>query len=124
MIFSSSIIRFFRADDPLVVEIGTLTLRLQLMTLPLWGAYVMSNMCTQSIGYGLTSTIISSARQGIFLILTVLILPRLFGLIGLQLAQPVSDVLAFILALYIMRGVMQKLRAEEAQQNIGQMNDE
>lgn len=115
MLFSSSIIRFFRADDPLVVEIGTLTLRLQLITLPLWGFYVMSNMCTQSIGYGLTSTIISSARQGIFLIPTVLVLPRLFGLLGLQLSQPVSDVLAFILSLFIMRSVMRDLRNKESQ---------
>ena len=113
MIFSSSIIRFFRADDPRVIEIGTLTLRLQLLTLPLWGTYVMSNMCTQSIGYGFTSTLVSSARQGIFLIPTVLILPRLFGLFGLQISQPVSDVLAFVFALFIMRRVMRDLRERE-----------
>ena len=113
MIFSSSIIRFFRADDPRVIEIGTLTLRLQLLTLPLWGTYVMSNMCTQSIGYGFTSTLVSSARQGIFLIPTVLILPRLFGLFGLQISQPVSDVLAFVFALFIMRKVMRDLRKRE-----------
>lgn len=113
MIFSSSIIRFFRADDPRVIEIGTLTLRLQLLTLPLWGTYVMSNMCTQSIGYGFTSTLVSAARQGIFLIPTVLILPRLFGLFGLQISQPVSDVLAFVFALFIMRKVMRDLRERE-----------
>ena len=113
MIFSSSIIRFFRADDPKVIEIGTLTLRLQLLTLPLWGTYVMSNMCTQSIGYGFTSTLVSSARQGIFLIPTVLILPRLFGLFGLQISQPVSDALAFVFALFIMRKVMRDLRERE-----------
>ncbi len=113
MFFSSSIIRFFRADDPIVVDIGTFTLRLQLLTLPLWGAYVMSNMCTQSIGYGFTSTLVSSARQGIFLIPTVLILPRLFGLFGLQISQPVSDVLAFVFAICIMRRVMQDLKQKE-----------
>ena len=83
--FSGAIIRVFRAEDPLVVSIGTLALRMQLCTLPLWGFYVMSNMCTQSIGYGFTSTLVSSARQGIFLIPTVLILPRLFGLFGLHM---------------------------------------
>ncbi|MBQ9008046.1 MAG: MATE family efflux transporter [Clostridia bacterium] len=117
MIFSSSIIRFFRADDPIVVEIGTFTLRLQLLSLPLWGLYVMSNMCTQSIGYGFTSTLVSSARQGIFLIPTVLILPRLFGLFGLQIAQPVSDVLAFLFALFIMRRVMRDLKEKEMRRN-------
>ena len=111
LIFSQTIIRFFRADDPLVVSIGTTTLRLQLLTLPLWGMYVMSNMCTQSMGYGLTSTIISSSRQGIFLIPMVLLLPRLFGLLGLQLAQPISDILAFILSFIVMRSVMNNLNS-------------
>lgn len=111
LIFSQTIIRFFRADDPLVVSIGTTTLRLQLLTLPLWGMYVMSNMCTQSMGYGLTSTIISSSRQGIFLIPMVLLLSRLFGLLGLQLAQPISDILAFILSFIVMRSVMNNLNS-------------
>ena len=119
MIFSEQIIRFFRGEDPLVVSIGVGALRMQLCTLPLWGFYVMSNMCTQSIGYGFSSTIISSARQGIFLIPAVLILPALFGITGLQAAQPAADVLAFILALLIMRRVMKKLENMEKETEKG-----
>ncbi len=107
--FARRIIMFFRAEDPLVVEIGTRALRLQLLTLPLWGFYVMSNMCTQSIGYGFRSLIISSSRQGLFLIPAVLILPPRLGILGLQLAQPVSDVLAFALAIFLMRGILAQL---------------
>jgi len=55
--------------------------------------------------------VISSARQGIFLIPTVLILPALFGILGLQLAQPVADVLAFIMSMLIMRRILNKLKA-------------
>ena len=109
MVFSEQIIRLFRGEDPMVVSIGTGALRMQLVTLPLWGFYVMSNMCTQSIGYGFSSTVISSARQGIFLIPSVLILPALFGITGLQMAQPAADVLAFILAAVIMRRVLRRL---------------
>ena len=119
MIFSEQIIRFFRGEDPLVVSIGVGALRMQLCTLPLWGFYVMSNMCTQSIGYGFSSTIISSARQGIFLIPAVLILPALFGITGLQAAQPAADVLAFVLALLIMRRVMKKLENMEKETEKG-----
>ena len=115
LVLSETIIRVFRADDPLVVAIGTKALRLQLLTLPLWGFYVMSNMCTQSIGYGMQALIISSARQGIFLIPTVLILPKLLGILGLQLAQPCADVLAFILSIVIMRGALAKMKDSDAQ---------
>ena len=110
MVLSEPIIKLFRAEDAQVVAIGTLALRLQLCTLPLWGFYVMGNMCTQSIGYGGRSTLISSARQGIFLIPCVLILPGFFGLLGLQMAQPVADILAFILAVIIMRGILRQLK--------------
>ena len=111
LVFSRQIIMLFRAEDPLVVRIGTETLRYQLITLPLWGFYVMSNMCTQAIGYGVRSTIISSARQGIFLIPCALILPSLWGLTGLELAQPVADIAAFILAAVMMWQIMKKMKA-------------
>lgn len=117
MVFSEQIIRLFRGEDAMVVSIGTGALRRQLLTLPLWGFYVMANMCTQSIGYGFSSTVISSARQGIFLIPSVLILPALFGIAGLQSAQPVADVLAFILAAVIMRRVLKKLDSLEELEN-------
>ncbi|MDO4483179.1 MAG: MATE family efflux transporter [Clostridia bacterium] len=109
--FSGWIITQFRRDDMEVIRIGTLALRLQLLSLPLWGYITMANMFTQSIGYGIRATIISSARQGIFLIPMLLILPALFGLLGLQLAQPISDVLTFILSLAIVSGILRELKA-------------
>ena len=121
-VFSEQIIRLFRGEDPMVVSIGVGALRMQLVTLPLWGFYVMANMCTQSIGYGLSSFVISSARQGIFLIPSVLILPALFGIPGLQAAQPAADVLAFALSMLIMRRVLCRLEKMDAEK--GQMNDE
>lgn len=110
---AGNIIRLFRADDPLVIEIGTRFLHLQLLTLPLWGLNVMSNMCTQSMGYGLTSTIISISRQGLFLIPLVLLFPQFWGLLGLQVAPPVADSLAFVLSILIMRRVMRELSQRE-----------
>lgn len=111
MIFSQQIVALFRRDDPLVIEIGTLALRLQLCTIPLWGFITMSNMFTQSIGYGVRATIISISRQGIFLIPSLLILPRIFGLRGIQVAPPLSDALTFLLAFAIVRGILNQLKA-------------
>ncbi len=110
ILFSGNIIAIFRRDDPEVIRIGTFALRAQLCTMPLWGFYNLSNMFTQSIGYGGRSTIISCARQGIFLIPVLFILPRFFGLTGLQLSQPVSDVLAFLLAVVMVNGILRELK--------------
>lgn len=109
LLLSRPIVTVFRRDDPLVIEIGTLALRLQLLTLPLWGFITMSNMFTQSIGYGVRATIISISRQGLFLIPALLILPRLFGLLGIQCAAPISDVCSFALAFVIVGGILRQL---------------
>lgn len=109
MIFSGHIIQLFRRDDPQVIEIGTFALRAQLLTMPLWGYYIMCNMFSQSIGYGFRASIISCARQGLFLIPVLTVLPSLFGLRGLQLAQPVSDVLAFFLAMILTSRILREL---------------
>ena len=111
MLFSRQIITVFRRDDAEVIRIGTLALRLQLATMPLWGFIVMGNMFTQSIGYGVRATLLSIARQGIFLIPALLVLPRVLGLTGIQMAQPLSDALTFVFALIIMRGVLAQLKA-------------
>ena len=110
MLFSRQIITVFRRDDAEVIRIGTLALRLQLATMPLWGFIVMGNMFTQSIGYGVRATLLSIARQGIFLIPALLILPRVFGLIGIQIAQPLSDVCTLVFTIVIITGVLRQLR--------------
>lgn len=115
MLFSGSIIEIFRKDDPEVIRIGTFALRAQLCTMPLWGYYVMSNMLSQSIGYGFRASIISCARQGLFLIPILFILPKFFDLTGLQLAQPVADVLAFLLAVVLVSNILKELKAKQAQ---------
>ena len=112
--FSGQIIALFRRDDPQVIEIGTFALRLQLLTLPLWGYITMCNMFTQAIGYGVRSTIISTARQGIFLIPALLIFPHIFGLLGIQISQPVADICTLALCIAMMSGILRQLKAREA----------
>ncbi len=95
---SEEIVRFFR-DDPKVILIGSVALRWQMFSMPLNALIVLSNMMLQSIGKGVRATITASARSGIFFIPAILILSRLYGLTGVELAQPVADVLAFMLAI-------------------------
>ncbi|MDY4137766.1 MAG: MATE family efflux transporter [Eubacteriales bacterium] len=108
---SRNIVTVFRPDDPDVIRIGTLTMQLQLATMPLWGFIIMSNMFTQSIGYGVRATIIAAARQGICLIPMLVILPRTLGLLGIQAAQPVADVLSLALSIAIVGGILRQMKA-------------
>ncbi len=112
-IFSGSIITAFRREDQEVIRIGTLALRLQLLTMPLQAWVIMINMLTQSIGYGFRASIVSMGRQGLFLIPSLLILPNVFGLLGLQMAQPIADVFTCILGTMIVVGVLKELKSLE-----------
>lgn len=95
-ILSGHLVGIFR-DDPEVIRIGTTALRFQCLTLVLNGWIVMNNMKMQTIGETLYASILASARQGLFFIPALLILPHFFGLLGIQMAQAVADVFTFIL---------------------------
>ena len=109
-VFSRPIITAFRREDAEVIRIGTLALRLQLATLPFQAWVIMVNMLTQSIGYGFRASLVAMGRQGLFLIPALLILPGFLGLLGLQLCQPLADMLTFALATGIVMGTLKELR--------------
>ena len=89
-IFAPTVVSWFQSD-PAVVQFGTAALRFQCITFPAQSWIVMSNMMEQSIGRTIPATFLAAARQGIFLIPAVLILPALFQETGLQMAQAVAD---------------------------------
>ena len=112
LIFAPGIIAVFR-DDPEVIAVGSAALRYQAAVLPLMGTFTMSNMMLQSIGKGLKASIASSSRNGIFFIPLILILPRLFGLTGVEITQAVADILSFLLAIPLARSELRKMKTPQ-----------
>lgn len=89
------LLKLFRADDAQVIEIGVLALRLQVCVLPLQAWVTMCNMAYQTIGDGLRASVLALARQGLCFIPAVLVLTACFGVLGVQMAQPVADIMTF-----------------------------
>lgn len=112
---AGNIMAMFRGEDLEVIEIGTWAMRFQCLTLPIQAWVIMSNMLTQSIGYGFRASIVSAGRQGICLLPALAVLPGMFGIRGLQLCQPVADVGTTIIAAVIVVGILKELKqmAEE-----------
>ncbi len=113
-VFAPQIIGIFR-DDEAVIEVGKTALRCQAAVLPLNGCVVISNMMLQSIGKGLKASITSSARNGIFFIPLILILPRLFGLFGVEITQACADVLSLMLTLPLAASELRKCAQDDPQ---------
>lgn len=114
-LLSGHLIGIFR-DDPEVIRIGTAAVRFQCATLILNGWIVMNNMMTQTMGKTFYASLLASARQGLFFIPILLILPRILGLIGIQSAQAAADLFAFLLSVVLYRKVTVELNAEEEKQ--------
>ena len=99
-IVSDSLIGVFR-DDPKVIEIGVVALRWQLCTFPLNAFILASNMMAQTCRKPLRANVLAAARQGLFFIPLIFILPAHFGLLGVEMCQAVSDVFSFTLSVPI-----------------------
>ena len=110
LITSPLVITAFRKEDLEVIKIGSLALRFQSLTLPLIAWIIMTNMLVQTIGKSKEASIVAISRQGLFFIPAVLILPRMFGLLGVQLSQPISDLCAFMVSLIISGNVLSELK--------------
>ena len=108
--FAPQIIAVFR-NDPDVIAYGATALRLQCITFALNGWVMISNMLMQTINRTGPATFLAMARQGIFLIPLLWILTPLLGMWGVQLAQPISDVLTFACAIPLQLRVLRELSA-------------
>lgn len=113
-LLSGSLVGIFR-DDPEVIRIGTTALRFQCLSFTLNGWIIMNNMMMQTMGKTGYASLLASARQGLFFIPALLILPGLFGLLGIQMAQAVADGLTFVVTTVIYVLVMKTMRQEETE---------
>ncbi len=123
---SPQVITVFRRGDLEVIKIASRTLRFQCLVLPLHAFSVIINMTLQSLGFGMKATLASSARQGLFFIPSILVLPKIFGLTGVQISQAVADVFTFMLNIALIAGVLKtiKEKAEIEKQRVDSVKQE
>ena len=100
-------------EDPQVIEIGALSLRLQCIAYPFTAFVVVSNMMLQTIGKPLKASVTAAARSGIFFIPAILILPQVLGLLGVQMSQAVADVCSLILTIPLTFSVLAEMKRQE-----------
>ena len=111
-IFAPDIIWAFRKDEE-VVAVGKVALRFQACVLPCMATTVITNMMLQSMGKGIKASITSSARSGIFFIPLILILPRVFGIRGVEVTQTIADILAMGIAIPFAVSELRKMEKTE-----------
>ena len=110
-----SLIRLFR-DDPAVTAVALPAFRYQCLAMILHPVIVVTNMTFQSVGKAGRATFLACCRQGVFFIPLILLLPSHLGLLGVEVCQPIADVLTFFVSLPFLMGFLKQLsRMEPAQ---------
>ena len=112
-----ALIRLFR-DDPAVTAVALPAFHYQCLTMLLQPIIVVANMTFQSVGASGRATFLACCRQGVFFIPLILILPRTHGLFGVEICQPIADVLTFLVSLPFLIAFLQQLgRMDDAEQS-------
>ena len=109
-IYAPDVVSWFRKEDMEVITIGARALRWQLITLPLGAWIILCNMLLQTIRKPVRAVILSSARQGLFFIPFIIILPSFLGLQGVEMCQAVADFCSFILAIPLTTSILKAMK--------------
>lgn len=116
--FPRPIIQLFGSgeDDPLYFEFAIRFMRTYLFCVFLNGMQICSSTFFASIGKAAKGAILSFSKQIVFLIPLLLLFPRLLGVEGVSYAQPVTDLLSFLLAGMFLIDEFRKMPREDMAQ--------
>ena len=86
-----------------MVEFGRWLLVSQVALYPAFGLCYMMTITFQTIGASKMGLFLSLIRQGLFYVPFILVLPRLFGVMGICFSQPLADVMTLIVCVLLVR---------------------
>lgn len=110
LIFAPQIVALFRAEDPVLIEIGAVTLRWQCAAFPLVALFTTTGMLFQNIRMTGPATLLSVCRNGLFFLPALLLLPMWLGMTGVQMAQCIADAMTFLLCIPYVVWINRKLK--------------
>ena len=102
----------FNEKDAMLVDIATRALRYQALTIPLWGVITLSSMILQTTRKTFRASLLAISKQGLFLIPVIFLLPRFLGLTGIEIAQPVADLLTFLLSIPLGYSIINEMKSD------------
>ena len=110
-VFPDKLIGIFGAanESSAYTEFAIKAFRIYLCMMPLATVNKGTFIYLQSLGKALASTLISLIREVVFGVGFALLLPLRFGLDGVLYSMPVSDVLTFIVAAFVIAGTYRQL---------------
>ena len=100
-VFSEGLMSQFTKDDLEMVRIGQMALRANGISFVTFGFHTVYCFLFLVMGKAKEGCILGACRQGICFLPAILFLPKVFGLRGVLYAQPVADVLAAVVTVFM-----------------------
>ncbi len=110
--FAPEIIGIFRSEKE-VIDIGSVGLRIQCAFLIFLPISVVATMLFQSIGKSVPALVLSCLQSGLIFIPLCLVLPRFFGVLGIQVSQPLAYFFTSLVSLPMALRFLKKLPKDE-----------
>lgn len=112
------LVRIF-TDNKELENLAIYGLKIYTIAFPIVGFQIISSIYFQAIGKPKMSLVISSSRQILFMIPSLFILARLFGLMGVWYATSVADTLSTLVTFILIRKEIKQLnKMEEIENNL------
>ena len=122
-LFSTSIVSQFASCNLEMIQVGASSLRVNGISLMLFGFYTVYSSLFLALGKGKEGFILGACRQGICFVPVILVLPMIWGLNGILYAQPVADVLSAIITVFMAIHLHRELNEAEKQAAIAGTNE-
>lgn len=111
-----TLIGIFGSGDELYNEFACLTFRIYLMLIICNGIQISSGIFFQAVGKPAKSAFLTLSRQILFYIPASIILSKMYGVMGVLYAGPVTDGLAFIIAATLLILETKKLSKKQTEE--------
>ena len=121
-LFSTSIVSQFASGNLEMIKVGASSLRVNGISLMLFGFYTVYSSLFLALGKGKEGFILGACRQGICFVPVILVLPMIWGLNGILYAQPVADVLSAIITIFMAIHLHRELNEAEKQTTKGKIS--
>lgn len=114
-LFAGPVISLFNSEnDPEMLALGMLCIRLQALVLPLHAWTAVVNMLCASMGRGMEALLLATGRQGYCFLPLIFILPPLLGANGVVAVQAVADGLLAVVTVPILIATLRRVDRAEA----------
>lgn len=114
-LFPTQILSQFTTGNVEMIQIGARSLRVNGITFMLFGYYTVYSSLFLALGKGKEGFLLGACRQGICFVPVILILPSIWGVKRILYAQPIADVLSFLITLFMAFSLHKQLNFSMAQ---------